>query len=195
MSELSPEAGGKWKQLCRLLISYNDFKHAADVAHLYLNGDFDVDREEWDGGDYYERRVTGEAMNGAMIVSYARPFSGNDKAVKEKIPDIPGRYLRSLNENELRVHKNIISARNKKVAHSDSEAWEMVPHQLEMDEGRRKVVPVCNDTLRPLPKEDIRTLLSICDTFMSAIIDERKELEKQLNEYFPEMLVAESENG
>lgn len=195
MSELSPEAGGKWKQLCRLLISYNDFKHAADVAHLYLNGDFDVDREEWDGGDYYERRVTGEAMNGTMIVSYARPFSGNDKAVKEKIPDIPGRYLRLLNENELRVHKTILNARNKKVAHSDSEAWEMVPYLLEINEEKKHVFPVCNDILRPLPKEVIRTLVSICDTFMSAIIDERKELEKQLNEYFPEMLVAEPEKG
>jgi len=195
MPELSPEAEGKWKQLCRLLISYNDFKHASSVAHFYLNGDFDVDREEWDGGDYYERRVTGEAMNSAMIVSYARPFSGNDKAVKEKIPDLPGRYLRLLDENELRVHKNILSSRNKRVAHSDSEAWEMMPYQLEMAEGRKRVVPVCNDTLRPLPKEDIRTLVSICGTFMNAIVDERKELETQLDVYFPEMLVAESENG
>ena len=63
MQDISPEITGKYKQLCRLLISYNDFKHAADIAHFYNKGYYEVDRVEWYGDDYFEKRTIGEALN------------------------------------------------------------------------------------------------------------------------------------
>lgn len=177
------------------MISYNDFKHMVDIAYLYLNGNFDVNREEWGEGDYYEKRVTGEAMNSAMVISYMRPFSGNDKSATEKIPDLPGRYLRLLNDNGTHVHEKAIKARNNRVAHSDSEVWKMVPHILALDEDGRMVAPVHNDTLRPFSREEIQTLMSNCEIFMKEIIDERKKLETQLDKFFPELSVMEKENG
>ncbi|HED39679.1 MAG TPA: hypothetical protein ENJ13_04545 [Chromatiales bacterium] len=116
---VTPEINGKWKQLCRLLISYNDFKHASDIAHFYLEGDYVVDRNEWGGKDYFQKRVIGEALNSGMIISYARPFSGNDKSSESKVPDLPRRYLRLLSEENKKVHDDLMEARNISVAHSE----------------------------------------------------------------------------
>ena len=187
----SLEIIGKWKQLCRLLISYNDFKHAADIAHYYLEGDYELDREEWADGDYYQRRVMGEAMNCAMIIAYARPFSGNDKAALEKIPDLPSRYVRSLDERGRQVHELIIKDQNSRMAHSDSDAWEMIPQVLELGEGRELIAPVHNDTLAPLSKDDIRILMSNCNIFMESIMEAREDLERQLQGYLPELKVLD----
>lgn len=195
MPNVSAEIIGKWKQLCRLLISYNDFRHAADIAHYYLEGDYEVDRVEWDGGDYYKRRVIGEAMNCAMIVAYARPFSGNDKAALEKIADLTGRYVRHLDERGREVHDLIIKDRNSRMAHSDSDAWQMIPQVLELGIGRKLVAPVHNDTREPLSKDDIRTLMSNCDIFMASIIAARQELEKQIEDYLPVLQESEEEGG
>ena len=145
MQEISPEIIGKYKQLCRLLISYNDFKHASDVAHLYVNGDYEVDRVEWDGDDYFEKRTIGEALNCAMIVAYARPFSGNDKAASFKIPDLPKRYFRQLVEKGRQAHELIIERRNFQMAHSDSRAWELVPQVLEIGKAHssgKRILPL-----------------------------------------------------
>jgi len=111
MSEITPEIEGKWRQLCRLLISYNDFKHASDLVHFFTDGDYVVDRVEWDSGNYYERKTIGEALNEALLVSYARPFSGNDKNTENKIPDLPGRYLRFLDKKGIDAHQLALSKR------------------------------------------------------------------------------------
>ena len=189
MQEISAEIIGKYKQLCRLLISYNDFKHAADVAHFYMKGDYEVDRVEWDGDDYFERKIIGEAMNSAMIIAYARPFSGNDKAASFKIPDLPKRYFRQLDEKGRQVHELIIKDRNLRIAHSDSRAWELALQVLEIGNGKNLLMPVHEDTRAPLSKDTILTLISNCNIFMDAIIEARKDLEKQLQKYLPKVQV------
>ncbi len=80
-------------------------------------------------------RVIGEAMNCAMIIAYARPFSGNDKAALEKIPDFPGRYVRHLDERGRQVHELVIKDRNNKMAHSDSDALKMITQAIELGGG------------------------------------------------------------
>ena len=195
MQEISPEIIGKYKQLCRLLISYNDFKHAADVAHFYMKGDYEVDRVEWDGDDYFERRTIGEALNCAMSIAYARPFSGNDKAVSFKIPDLPKRYFRQLDEKGRQAHELIIEDRNFRMAHSDSRGWELVPQVLEIGNGKNILIPVHEDTRAPLSKDTIQTLISNCNIFMDAIIEARKDLEEQLQEYLPKVQVSDNDAG
>ena len=195
MQEISAEIIGKYKQLCRLLISYNDFKHAADVAHFYMKGDYEVDRVEWDGDDYFERKIIGEAMNSAMIIAYARPFSGNDKAASFKIPDLPKRYFRQLDEKGRQVHELIIKDRNFRMAHSDSRAWELALQVLEIGNGKDLLMLVHEDTRAPLSKDTILTLISNCNIFMDAIIEARKDLEKQLQEYLPKVQVSDDNDG
>ena len=195
MQGISPEINNKYKQLCRLLISYNDFKHAADVGHFYLKGDYEVDRAEWSGNDYFEKRTIGEALNYAMIVAYARPFSGNDKTASCKIPDLPKKYIRKLNEKGRTAHELIIERRNRQMAHSDSCAWNLVPQTLDIGNRKNVVIPIHDDTLAPLSKEIIQDLISNCNIFMDSIIEARKDFEEQLQDYLPKTQVSGRENG
>ena len=195
MNDISAEIAGKYKQLCRLLISYNDFKHAADIAHFYLEGDYEVDRGEWDGDNYYQRRVIGEAMNCAMIVAYARPFSGNDRASSLKIPDLPGRYIRHVDNKGRQIHEIILKDRNIRMAHSDSKAWNLNPQVLEIERGKSLIVPVHEDTRVPLSSGEIQTLISNCNIFMEAIIEAREDLEKQVKEYLPKTKLKNEDDG
>jgi len=195
MQEIPAEIIGKYKQLCRLLISYNDFKHAADVAHFYLEGDYEVDRVEWDGDDYFERKIIGEAMNCAMIIAYARPFSGSDKGASFKIPDLPDRYFRQLDKKGRQAHELIIKDRNLRMAHSDSRAWDLGLQVLEIGDGRNLLMLAHEDTRAPLSRDTILTLISNCNTFMDAIIEARKDLEEQLQEYLPKIQVSDNDDG
>jgi hypothetical protein len=175
---------GKSKQLQRLLISYNDFKHASEVGHYFLEGDYYVDRVEWDEGDYYERRIIGEAMNCAMIVSYSRPFSGNDKTALFKIPDLPGRYVRQLDKNGRETHRSILKDRNFIMAHSDSRAWDLNLQFIEVAKGKKILLFDHEDTRAPMSKENIETLISNCNLFMDSIIEARQSLEEELYKFF-----------
>src|SRR2546427_282783 len=68
-----------------------------------------------------------QGLNCAMIVAYCRPFSGNDRGAAVKIPDLPARFLRILTEEERWLHGVVMEDRDSRLAHSDSEAWEMEP--------------------------------------------------------------------
>jgi len=195
MEHISPEIIGKYKQLCRILISYNDFKHASDAAHFYLRGDYEVDRIEWGGDGYFEKKTIGEALNCAMIISYSRPFSGNDKKTSFKIPDLPSKYIRQLDEKGLKAHELIIERRNLQLAHSDSRGWELVPQVLEIGNREILVIPTHNDTLAPLSKDTMEELISNCTIFMDSILEARRDLEEQVREYLPKVKVSVIENG
>ena len=53
----------------------------------------------------YRVKILWQALNCAMIISYCRPFSRNDRRSKGKIPDLPKRYLRVLDLHEREIHK------------------------------------------------------------------------------------------
>ena len=130
-----------------------------------------------------------------MIVAYARPFSGNDKEASFKIPDLPKRYVKQLDEKGRKAYELIIEHRNLQMAHSDSRAWELVPQVLEIDNGKNVVLPVHEDTRAPLSKDTIQTLISNYNIFMASIIEARKDLEEQLQEYLPKVQVSDSKDG
>ena len=56
-------------------------------------------------------------------------------------------------------------------------------------------MPVHEDTRAPLSKDTILTLISNCNIFMDAIIEARKDLEKQLQEYLPKVQVSDDDDG
>ena len=69
-----------------------------------------------------------ESLLLSSIVSYARPFSHNEKdEAAEADPKITGDVLEGLSEEELALHKKLIKLRNKAIAHSE---WIMNPTHL-----------------------------------------------------------------
>jgi hypothetical protein len=173
---LDPETKGRIRQFCRLLISYNDFKHAIDVAAYIL----DENLHERKRG---ESRMLLEALNCAMIVSYCRPFSGSDKKTAEKVPDLPGKFLRVLNTQEREVHETAMKDRNTLLAHSDSQAWDVRPTIL--DTGASKILlPLSDDTRAPFTREATTTLKSAAYKLQEAVFAERMNWEPKLVEHF-----------
>lgn len=171
---LEPEAAGRVRQFIRLLISYNDFKHAAQIASYIL----DEKLHEAEGS-----RVVLEALNCAMIVAYCRPFSGSDRKTRPKVPDLPARFLGVLNETQLKVHHVAMTDRNTVLAHSDSAAWDLRPVVLALKE-HRVLVPWSTDTRAPLTRDATQTLRTAATKLMEAVFQERGELESTLTEYF-----------
>ena len=46
-----------------------------------------------------------------------------------------------------------------------------------------------------MKQDDVRNLISNCEVFMKAVIEERTHLEKELEEYLPELQVFEEHDG
>lgn len=89
--------------------------------------------------EYSEGRgVILEALNAAMIVAHCRPFSGNERQTRPKIPDLPARFLGCLTDQERYVHDVAMNDRHTVVAHSNSEAWDLRPVVLLL--GERKIL-------------------------------------------------------
>lgn len=172
---LSPETEAKIRLFHRLLISYNDFKHAGQVAgHILTNNLHERSRGE--------SQLLLEALNCAMIVAYCRPFSGNDPG-PARIPDLPGRFLGLLSQEEKAVHAIAMDDRNTVLAHSDAEAWNMRP-QVYIIKGRKILVPMSHDTRVPLTREATETLGTMAAKLMEAVFEERRRLESELLDQF-----------
>jgi len=97
------------KKLKRVIISHFDFTDAKTFLELLLKNHSYTKEEKF-------------GLETALIVSYSRPFSGNDRNIKNPVRDIKG-ILKQLNDEERTVHNYVLnSLRNKEYAHSDSDA-------------------------------------------------------------------------
>lgn len=94
----------KVRLLRRILVSYNDFKQAVDISGHILKAKFHRDFPEKD------RHVL-QALNCAMIIAYARPFSGN-RGSKTMLPALPERFLTGFAPDEWVLHKVVMKDRN-----------------------------------------------------------------------------------
>jgi len=176
---------GQIRQFYRLLISYNDFKHAIMIADYILDNKLHNQRGE--------SKVLLEALNCAMIMSYCRPFSCNDKKNQIKIPDLPTKILNLLNKDELEVHRTAVDDRNKLLAHSDSEGWNLRPFII--DTGRSKVLlPLGNYARAPLTHQATKTFKSAALKLREEVFSQRIKLEPQLMSYFEIIKFGEREN-
>ena len=133
-----------------------------------------------------------------MIVAYCRPFSGNDKAIDARVPDLPASFLRGLSQDEKEIHDVVMSDRNTVLAHSDSSAFDLQPETWRI--GDRKIlVPWSSDTRAPLTRTATEIFQSLAEKMMERALSERMRLEKELIEVFDETpierILAEEENG
>lgn len=169
---LSDEAYRELKLFNRVLISYNDFNQAYEVANLLLDGDF---------YEQYPRknRQLVIALNMAAIIAYARPFldSKGDLAHNR----LPGKVTKILTDDELEVHEAALQDRNTMMAHSDADANVSVPLVVEIG-GKPKVVPK-NAT----PYENILTKAAM-ERLRSAAIKLREDCFQRRQEMESEMI-------
>lgn len=174
--ELARETSGRLRQFLRLLMSYNDFKHANRIA-TYITS-LDAADEKREG-----RWFLIEALNCAMVVAYCRPFSGNDRGTRPKIPDLPDSFLGVLDSREREVHALALSDRNLVLAHSDSAAWNLRPLALAIGD-RRILMPWSSYTRAPLTLEATEILRTSSGKLMEAVYAERMRLEPDLIQHF-----------
>ena len=82
------------------------------------------------GGDFAENQMVQRALITAAIVSYGRPFSGNQDHVKAVAH--PAVSLQSLTEEGHKLHGKLCNIQNQAMAHSN---FEMNPIRLVMYQG------------------------------------------------------------
>ena len=101
---LTDEQFGKLRLFNRVLISYNDFKQAHEIATLLVDGSLYRDYPR-------ENRHLVIALNMATIVAYTRPFldSGGELAHNR----LPGRVLRQLTAEEMALHETVLEDRTR----------------------------------------------------------------------------------
>jgi len=128
---LDDESYGKLKLFNRILISYNDFKQAHEIASLL------IDRNLYEEYPAKNRQLV-IALNMAAIVAYARPFLDSRGELAHN--RLPGKILRNLSAREREIHDTVLEDRNTIMAHSDADANESIPLVMEL-QGRRVVVP------------------------------------------------------
>lgn len=179
-AELSAEIKGKLRQFNRVLMSYIDFQQAGGIAQETLKRGLH--------DNYPHDRFLLQGLNCGMIIAYCRPFSHNvGRNTEGAVPDLPGRFMRLLSNDEKEVHDVVIKDRHSVLAHSDWDAWEMEPviHRLA---GSDLLVPMHNDVHAPLTREATEQLLGMCDKLREACSEERRRLEPELK---PHLSVVE----
>ena len=153
-------------------MSYIDFQQAHAIATIILEENL---HEKYPR----EHSIKLEALNSAMVVAYSRPFSGN-----RGIPDLPGRFIRHLSESEKEMHDAILADRNTTIAHSDSEAWNMRPHYVDIG-GKHILVPLHHGVHRPFLRKPTERISRLANKQMEACFEAREILESELRPYIP----------
>jgi len=166
------EVDGKFRQFNRVLMSYVDFQQAHSIASIILDENLHENYPR-------KNRILLEALNFAMVVAYCRPFSGN-----KGVPDLPKRFVRNLSKNEKEIHDALIEDRNKVIAHSDSEAWDLQPHYQIINE-RRMLVPFHKGVHRPFLLDPTIRIRDLAKKQMDTCFEERVKLEKELESFIP----------
>lgn len=180
-TEPSPEIRGRLRYFNRVLMSYIDFQQAHNIAHVILRDRLHERLRDPGPGD----RFLLQGLNCAMIVAYCRPFSGNDRRRRAvKIPDLPARFLRILTEEERWLHGVVMEDRDSRLAHSDSEAWEMEPVVYRSAGGHEMLTPMHHLVHEPLTREATECFCGMADKLREACFAERRRLEPELRPYF-----------
>ena len=185
MTRENAEREAKLRLFHRLLMSYIDFQQAYWIASYILDHNLQQKVERLRGKRRYHIKLLWQALNCAMVVSYCRPFSGNDPRAVRRIPDLPRRFLHVLSPDEKELHRLAMQDRNTMLAHSDSETWDLRTFFMETEAGRKVLLPVHNDTGAPLVHHAVAQLRGMCAKLMEVVFQERHRLEKDLADVLP----------
>jgi hypothetical protein len=167
----------KVRLLRRILVSYNDFKQAAHISSHILAPKLHRDYPEKD------RHIL-QALNCAMIIAYARPFSGN-RGSKTMLAALPERVLNAFTTDERVLHQVVMKDRNELLAHSDQRAWCLRLSVIKSSGRTPMLVPLHRDTAAPLDEKHTRMFNGMAHKLMETLFAERRALEKELIDVLP----------
>ena len=176
VSKDAPSLRIRMRLFRRLLVSYNDFKKAADIAGVILS-------ERLYAGPHATKRHLWEGLNCAMVIAYARPFSGNRQS-EMMLPSLPARFLEHLSLQERGLHDIVMTDRNEALAHSDATAWNLRLSVIRTTKSSM-LAPFHQNTQAPLEEEPTRMLHGMAIKLMEAVFSERQKLEPVLLSHLP----------
>ncbi|MCW5793401.1 MAG: hypothetical protein KIS97_03590 [Nitrospira sp.] len=173
---LTDEQFRKLRLFNRILISYNDFKQAHEIASLLVAGDLYRDYPR-------QNRHLVIALNMAAIVAYARPFldSGGELAHNR----LPGKVLRQLTAEEMTLHETVLNDRNTMMAHSDADANLSIPLVMETDRGTMVVPQNASAYASILLPESMSLLCGMAIKLQEYCFALRREFEPELIAFLP----------
>lgn len=159
-------------QFNRVLISQVDFQNCYGIAkHILDNNLYE--------SDTHTNRYLLEGMCVGMVVAYCRPFSENNDG------NLSNNFIRELNKGEKKIHHQALYPRNKALAHSDSDVWEMDPHYIEVGNNERQLMPFHNCVHDPVPISFTKELMELAKKQLKQCIVNQKRLEINIGEYIP----------
>lgn len=159
----------------RLLLSYNDFKQAHEIATMLLENDHYE--------KYPENRSLVHALNLAVIVAYSRPFKVSRGQLALKT--LPGDVLSGFDEEQMKIHQQVLSDRDTMMAHSDADANNVIPQVLDL--GHRKMLLPTNASPyeTPLLPEAMKKLSAMAYELQERVFEMRMEIEPRIIDKLP----------
>lgn len=183
---LSDEQFGKLRLFNRILISYNDFKQAHEIASLLLEGDLYRNYPR-------ENRHLVIALNMAAIVAYSRPFLDSKGELAHN--RLPGKVLQQMNSKEMEVHQAVLNDRNTMMAHSDADANISIPLVMETDDRKIVVPKNASPYATPLLPEAMQLLSDMAFKLREHCFALRQEMEPELIQFLPRVQVPEPDDA
>jgi hypothetical protein len=183
---LTDEQFVKLRLFNRILISYNDFKQAHEIAALLVDGNLYRDYPR-------ENRHIVIALNMAAIVAYTRPFldSGGELAHNR----LPGRVLRQLTAEEMALHETVLEDRNTMMAHSDADASLSIPLVMDTDRGPIVVPKNASPYATRLLPESMQLLRTMAFKLQEHCFVLRQELEPEVVSFLPRVRVEPADDA
>lgn len=157
----------------RIIQTIDDLDHARECADQILK------RNLHSAADWDDKRLL-RGLNTAMIVSYARPFSGN-RGAEDVCKNLPKSYLDIFSAEQLKFHRLLIESRNRDHAHSDPEG-RSIRVRVEESERMKFVIPVSRDAFAPLPLESVCRVVELVECMLSKLAKEYGRIETKLKD-------------
>jgi hypothetical protein len=159
----------------RLLLSYNDFKQAHEVASVLIEGKYYE--------KYPENRTVVHALNLAVIVAYSRPFKVSRGQLALKT--LPKEILSGFDNEKMKIHQQVLKDRDTMMAHSDADANNVIPQVLDL--GDRKILLPINASpyAIPLLPEVMEKLSTMAYQLQERVFEMRMEIEPRIIDKLP----------
>ena len=162
---------GKYDLLKCILISFQDFLRASWNASYII--DNKIHKLKPVDNSYLLL-----SLYESMVISYSRPFLNN-----KGITNLPNSFTRELNKEERKLHNDIITTRNKVVAHSDDEIIKMKPHFSYLN-GVKILIPL-SSSFGAYKLEPTKKFLKLAQKQSDRCSQYREELENDLRDIMP----------
>ncbi len=165
---LSPEQQGHLRQYRRLWLTQIDFEEAKGAVNEIISRNLRRART-------HKPTALLQSLTTALVVAYTRPFvmSRGNPAFADRT--VPGSLLRVFTSNERKFHEQLLTMRNREVAHSDADVTQVSLELIPDGHGG-----ICRVTRDPLSRLQLRMLLVMIDKLEGELHERFEELRTKL---------------